>query len=91
MVGEGALVNFVINRLPPLRELVLEVVCSEIRDGQLRRLERLRAYRVGDWDRLIGETTASLKYLHIEVGHHSFFGGLIYTLSMRSTILHGSI
>ena len=91
---EVALANFVVNRLPPLRELVLCVVPSGIRNGQLRRLERLRVYVVEDWDWLIGETTASLKCFHIEVGHHSFCGGpyvLIYALSIRSTILHGSI
>jgi len=91
---EVALVNFVVNRLPPLRELVLCVVPSGIRDGQLRRLERLRAYFVVDWGWLIGQTTASLKCLHILVGHHSFFGGphvLIYALSYRSNMIHGSI
>jgi len=70
-LAKGALVHFVINRLPPLRELVLSRVPPGIRNGQLRRLERLRVFVVEDWDWLIGETTASLKCLRIEVGHHS--------------------
>ena len=83
-----------INKLPPLRELFIDVVGSGIRDGQLRRLERLSVCFVEEWGWLIGETTASLKCLHIEVGHHSFFGGpfvLIYALRDRSTMVHGPI
>jgi hypothetical protein len=66
---ENKYLAFLINRLPPLRELDLYVVPPGIQDGHLRHLESLRVDHVGDWSCLLRETVASLIYLYVKAGH----------------------
>jgi hypothetical protein len=70
---EEKLVDSLINKLPPLRELNIDVLPRGIRAGHLRCLEKLQVGRIEDWGCLFNETTASLKYLHLRAGQESLF------------------